>query len=43
MLEGGHEPSGKREQFRIYFRVSHIEAARIYSDRAAVAVDIVFD
>ena len=26
MLEGGHEPTGKREQFCIYFRVSHIEA-----------------
>jgi methylmalonyl-CoA/ethylmalonyl-CoA epimerase len=26
MLEGGHEPTGKREQFCIYFRVSRIEA-----------------
>jgi methylmalonyl-CoA/ethylmalonyl-CoA epimerase len=25
MLEGGHEPTGKREQFCIYFRVSGIE------------------
>lgn len=25
MLEGGHEPTGKREQFCIYFRVSCIE------------------
>jgi len=26
MLEGGHESTGKREQFCIYFRVSGIEA-----------------
>jgi methylmalonyl-CoA/ethylmalonyl-CoA epimerase len=26
MLEGGHEPTGKREQFCVYFRVSGIEA-----------------
>ncbi len=25
MLEGGHEPTGKREQFCLYFRVSGIE------------------
>jgi methylmalonyl-CoA/ethylmalonyl-CoA epimerase len=27
MLEGGHESTGKREQFCLYFRVSGIEAA----------------
>ncbi len=27
MLEGGHEPTGKREQFCVYFRVKGIEAA----------------
>jgi len=27
MLEGGHESTGKREQFCVYFRVSGIEAA----------------
>ena len=26
MLEGGHESTGKREQFCVYFRVSGIEA-----------------
>jgi len=26
MLEGGHESTGKREQFCVYFRVSRIEA-----------------
>ena len=27
MLEGGHESTGKREQFCVYFRVTGIEAA----------------
>ena len=27
MLEGGHEPTGKREQFCVYVRVKGIEAA----------------
>jgi methylmalonyl-CoA/ethylmalonyl-CoA epimerase len=27
MLEGGHESTGKREQFCVYFRVKGIEAA----------------
>ena len=27
MLEGGHDSTGKREQFCLYFRVSGIEAA----------------
>jgi methylmalonyl-CoA/ethylmalonyl-CoA epimerase len=27
MLEGGHEATGRREQFCVYFRVSGIEAA----------------
>lgn len=27
MLEGGHEATGKREQFCVYFRVTGIEAA----------------
>ena len=26
MLEGGHESTGRREQFCVYFRVSNIEA-----------------
>ena len=45
MLEGGHESTGKREQFCVYFRVSGIEAVvaalrlrQVYFEREAQLV-----